>query len=116
MKKGVKWGVKKGVKWDNTFCNSVVDKRIVHFNFHFNFYFYFHFYFSLLYVIFLLSLIWVCFFATGFFLPHHISRLVWIRLIENVISLASVHLFARETYSHSTNYSANSKIMCIFAV
>ena len=39
VKRGVKWGVKmevnmgvkKEVKEDNTFCNNVVDKRIVHF-------------------------------------------------------------------------------------
>ena len=31
--------VKMGVKMDNTFCNNIVDKRIVHFNSHFNFHF-----------------------------------------------------------------------------
>ena len=56
VKRGVKWGVKKEVKKevkeDNTFCNNVVDKRIVHFNF----LFYFHLHFSLLYVTILISL------------------------------------------------------------
>ena len=32
---------------DNTFCNNIVDKRIVHFNSHFNSHFNFHFYFRL---------------------------------------------------------------------